>query len=207
MQAFVTFQTDKPIEQLEAAGQLIYGWYDDFVEYIESTGVLTKAEDELGMEKEEFEELVKQVEVSHIEYYPGFIEFSFGFNEYTEPGRPWDNPRNGLYELFSVVSLLFPEEKILLETYDDYKDYREHAIFEDGMYEEYDGRWTRFDIYDYEEIDGDYNLSLSSLDISIDVDDYYNSEASVLYFINDETYIYILKPNGDVEKISDEEDE
>jgi len=158
--------------------------------------------DNLSQEDLEFfnidaEELLEKLErldiETNFESFDGHLAISFYFEYYQIPFET----------IFDLISYIFKDEKILVETYNVEKDYRDFYIFEDGDHEFYSGDWLEFDPADYEEdwphaTDEYIPISFVNIDIDIDVEDYSNSVAiwtSFSPFVS-----YILRPYEEPEK-------
>lgn len=126
------------------------------------------------------------------------LTVEFHYIEGTETGV------DDMIEVIRVWSYLCKDERILLESYDDYYDYYMHYIFENGFYEEYDGGWLKFDPYDYEDEwlddveDGDIPVGFTHLHIDINADDYNQSWA--LWDCFAPPLSYLLTPNNPPKK-------
>jgi hypothetical protein len=110
------------------------------------------------------------------------------------------NREQDMLDVMAAISYLTKDERILIETHDDYHDYYMHYIFENGFYEEYDGGWLQFDPYDYEDDwlddvpEGEIPVTFTNLHIDINVDDY--NESWALWDCFAPPLSYLLTPNN-----------
>lgn len=212
MWGYIEFQDTRIMKEIIDFG-LIDKWkmldIELMTEFLRSKGVFESLEDYLGMNEQEVVELLKKLEISHLDD-TSDVSFSFDFEtEQPYDVRPYKFDYENLYDFVSVLSLAYPDEIIFVEVYDDYADFREHCLVSDGDYEIHDASWTYFDIEDWEDFDresGTITLSFSHIDYEIDKENYDNSTATYLY-MSDPIIEYRLSPIHDPMRIDDEDED
>lgn len=212
MWGYIEFQDTKTMKEIVDFG-LMNKWrmldIELMTEFLRSKGVFESLEDYLAMNEQEVVDLLKKLEISHLDNInPSAFTFDFETGQDLD-AIPYHLDFEILYDFVSVLSLAYPREIIFVEVYDDYADFREHCLVNDGGYEIHDASWTNFDIEDWEDFDrpsGSITLSFSHIDYDIDKQNYDNSTATYLYM--DEPMIeYRLSPIHDPVRIDDEDED
>ena len=197
MQAFITF---KKQESSDWFRHLVEPYQDRLTPYLETT--LTEADyDEFESDKDWLMNALAAADIN--------TDFT-GFNQESKRGANLttefifndigENGEQDMLDVMAAISYLRKDERILIETYDDYYDDYMHYIFENGFYEEYDGGWLKFDPYDYEDDwlgdvpEGDIPMTFINLHIDINADDYNKSWA--LWDCFAPPLSYLLTPNN-----------